>query len=73
MSFSLFLTCTAKSHALIEGHIIANHRSLPDNDTVTMVNKKALADLCARMVPMAGLDSTPVLRAPFWETHLAQK
>ena len=49
MSFPLLLTCAAKSHALIERHIIADHRGLPDNDAMSMVNKKALSDLCARM------------------------
>ena len=49
MTLAMFLSRAAQSDALIEGHVVADHRGFSDDHPVSMVDEKSFSDLCARM------------------------
>ena len=72
MTFAVLLTGTSQGHALIQGHIIADDRRLTDDDTVTMIDEKSLANLCTGMDLDAGPSHTSLGDIPRPEIMSAQ-
>ena len=72
MTFAVLLTGTSQSHALIHCHIVADNGGLTDDDTVTVIDEKSLADLCTGMDLDAGLAHAPLGDIPRPEVMSAQ-
>jgi hypothetical protein len=64
MALASFLAGSAERDALVKGHIVANNRSLANDDTHPVVNKEASADHGAGMNFNASQESREMRKHP---------